>query len=496
MRVTLKKFDPYLNADPGTMSPFQHGEVYVLADGTETDLDLGHYERFTHAKLTANSSVSAGKIYANILRKERKGDYLGQTVQVIPHVTDEIKDRMRTADGEADVTIIELGGTVGDIESMPFLEAIRQFTLDEGKRNVLFAHVALLPYLRMADEIKTKPAQQSVALLRGIGIQPDLLLCRTEKRITGEIRRKLSLFCNVALEGVVQELDVQSIYEVPYMLHDEGVDRFILDAFGIPAEHCDLEPWDSVVRKVRHPRRSLSVALVGKYVHLQDAYKSIYEALNHGAIVHDCRLNVLRVDPEMLEREDTLGVFKDCHGILVPGGFGQRGIGGTLSAIRHARERGVPFLGICLGMQLAAVEFARNGAGLAEANSTEFDPETPHPVISLLENQRKVTAKGGTMRLGCYECNPVPGTKLWSSYGAGSVRERHRHRYEFNAAYREVLEAAGMKISGINPDGLVESIEISGHPWFVGVQFHPEFQSSPRCPHPLFRDFIGAALRN
>ncbi|MDR2576508.1 MAG: CTP synthase [Puniceicoccales bacterium] len=496
LRVALKKFDPYLNVDPGTMNPFQHGEVYVLADGAETDLDLGHYERFTNAKLTADSSTSSGKVYAAVLKRERKGEYLGQTVQVIPHVTDEIKKRMHAADKNVDVTIIELGGTVGDIESMPFLEAIRQFVLDEKKSNVLFAHVALLPYLRVADEIKTKPAQQSVALLRGIGIQPDLLLCRTEKRITDEIRRKLSLFCNVPVEGVIQELDVQSIYEVPNMLHEEGVDRFILNYFGFAQQHCNLDPWKKVVSKIRRLRRQLTIALVGKYVHLQDAYKSVYESLDHGAIANGCRLGVLRVDPELLEKENVIALLKDCRGILVPGGFGNRGILGKLSAIRHARTMRIPFFGICLGMQLAVVEFARNVAGLEEAHSVEFAPETPHPVITLMDSQRNLSTKGGTMRLGHYDCQIVPETLLQKAYGDTHVLERHRHRYEFNGAYVDKLVKSGLTISGTGPHGLVEAVEIAEHPWFIGVQFHPEFQSNPHRAHPLFRSFIGAALEN
>jgi CTP synthase len=494
LRVTLKKFDPYLNVDPGTMSPFQHGEVYVLPDGTETDLDLGHYERFTNAKLTSESSISSGKIYETIIRRERRGDYLGETVQVIPHVTDEIKLRMTVTDGEADVTIIELGGTVGDIESMPYLEAIRQFILDVGKQNVLYAHVALLPYLRVAGEIKTKPAQQSIALLRGTGIQPDLLFCRTEKPIGLEIRKKLSLFCNVPAEGVIQELDVQSIYEVPTMLHGEGVDRFILKYFSIETERCDLRAWEEIRERFRQPRREITIALVGKYVDLKDAYKSVYESLVHGGIANDCGVEIVRIDAGDLEKNGT-GALEGLDGILVPGGFGDRGIEGKIAAARHAREHAVPYYGLCLGMQIAVIEFARNVCALADANSTEFAPATPHPVIDIMEEQKGITGKGGTMRLGAYECHLQPGTHAFAAYGAESIRERHRHRFEFNGKYRGQFTAAGLRIGGVNPKtGLVEIIEVATHPWFVGVQYHPEFKSKPTKPHPLFAAFIKAAL--
>jgi CTP synthase len=493
LRVALKKFDPYLNVDPGTMSPFQHGEVYVLPDGSETDLDLGHYERFTNAKLAKECSVSSGKIYEAILRREREGGYLGETVQVIPHVTDEIKRRIEVREGDADVAIIELGGTVGDIEGMPYLEAMRQFILDRGRENVLYCHVVLLPYLRVAEEIKTKPAQQSVALLRGMGIQPDLLFCRTEKPFGPEIRAKVGHFCNVRPEGVIQERDVDSIYRVPAMLHEEGVDRFILNHFGIGGSRCDLSPWEKIVERLERPGRKLRIAFVGKYVHLQDAYKSVYEALTHGALAQDRKLEIVRMDPDAILGKNFDEIFNGCGGILVPGGFGNRGIDGKLAAIRFGRERRIPFLGICLGMQLAAVEFARNVAGLAGAHSAEFDSECPHPIIALMGEQRTITAKGGTMRLGAYECNVLEGTKLWQAYGQFRVQERHRHRYEFNGAYRNALEEKGLVFSGRNPTGLVEAVELADHPWFVGVQFHPEFQSKPLQPHPLFRDFVCAA---
>jgi CTP synthase len=493
LRVAFKKFDPYLNVDPGTMSPFQHGEVYVLDDGAETDLDLGHYERFTHAKLTRLSSCSSGQIYETILRRERAGDYLGQTVQVIPHVTDEIKRRFATSDAATDVTIIELGGTVGDMEGMPFLEAMRQFALEIGKTNTLFVHVVLLPYVRTADEIKTKPAQQSVALLLGLGIYPDILMCRTERKMTDEIRAKLSLFCNVPIRGVVEELDVESIYEVPTMLHGEGVHHIILEHFGMAAGTCDPSPWTTVVQKIRAPKRRVHIALVGKYVEHKDAYKSIHEALVHGALANGLALEVVRIDGEMAEQEDIRGLLQECSGVIVPGGFGNRGIEGMLRAIGYAREQKLPFLGICLGMQLAVIEFARNVANLRAANSTEFDEATPHPVISLLDEQRRAVNKGGTMRLGSYECRVLPRTCLHEAYGQELIHERHRHRYEFNGAYRDILTAHGLCISGTHGSGLVEAVELPQHPWFVGLQAHPEFKSKPHIPHPLFREFTRAA---
>lgn len=495
LRVDLKKFDPYLNVDPGTMNPSQHGEVYVLDDGAETDLDLGHYERFTHAKLGAANSISSGKIYETILRKERRGDYLGNTVQVIPHVTDEIRSRMANEDPDIDVTIIELGGTVGDIESMPFLEAMRQFALKVGRENVFFLHVALLPYLRAADEVKTKPAQQSVALLRGLGIRPDMLCCRTERLITEEVREKLSLFCDVPPEAVVQELDVdQSIYEVPLMLHREGADRLILTYFGLADREGNLEPWKTVVRRIRHPKRVVSVAVVGKYMGTQDAYKSVYEALDHGAIGNDCRLDVVRLDSEGLGEGKLDGLLRDCSAILVPGGFGLRGIDGKLRAIEYARVHDVPYLGICLGMQLAVIEFARHVANLQAADSSEFNGQTEDPVIDLMADQKDRQNLGGTMRLGSYACWLAEGSLLRSIYGQEMIQERHRHRYEFNGAYRSILESAGLRISGENPSGLVEAIENPSCRWFIGVQFHPEFRSKPHSPHPLFVDFVRAAL--
>ncbi|MDR1456800.1 MAG: CTP synthase [Puniceicoccales bacterium] len=493
LRVAFKKFDPYLNVDPGTMSPFQHGEVYVLDDGAETDLDLGHYERFTHAELTKLSSCSSGRIYETILRRERAGDYLGGTVQVIPHVTDEIKCRFTTSDADADVTIIELGGTVGDMEGMPFLEAMRQFALEIGRSNTIFIHVVLLPYVRTADEIKTKPAQQSVALLLGLGIHPDILACRTERKMTDEVRAKLSLFCNVPIPGVIEELDVESIYEVPGMLHDEGVHHIVLEHFGLAVRNCDLSPWTDVVKKIRAPKKRVPIALVGKYVEHKDAYKSIHEALVHGAITNGLSLEVVRIDGEVAQQEDIRGLLRECSGIIVPGGFGNRGIEGILRAIGYAREQRLPFFGICLGMQLAVIEFARNVANLREANSTEFDEKTPYPVVSLLDEQRRAVDKGGTMRLGSYECHVAPNTHLQQAYGCEFIHERHRHRYEVNGAYRNIFTAHGLCISGTHASGLVEAIELPNHPWFVGIQAHPEFKSKPHMPHPLFKEFIRAA---
>ncbi|MDR1436058.1 MAG: CTP synthase [Puniceicoccales bacterium] len=494
LRVLLKKFDPYLNVDPGTMSPFQHGEVYVLPDGSETDLDLGHYERFTDAKLDCSCSVSSGKIYEAIIRAERRGDYLGETVQVIPHVTDEIKKHMASDEDSGDVTIVELGGTVGDIEGMPYLEAIRQFILERGHGNVLHGHVALLPFLRVADEIKTKPAQQSVALLRGMGIQPHMLFCRTEKPIGEDIRKKLCLFCNVPPEGVIQELDVQSIYEVPAMLHREGVDSFIVNHFSIGSgRRCDLSLWEEISAMAQRRDRHVSIAIVGKYVDLKDAYKSVYEALEHSAIANGCHLHIGRIDADSILDGNLDDIFSGFGGILIPGGFGCRGIEGKLAAIAHSRKKRIPFFGICLGMQLAAIDFARNVIGLAGANSTEFDPHTPHPVVSMMDDQRDIATCGGTMRLGAYGCSAFEGTKLHRAYGAKSFRERHRHRYEFNGAYGGQFEKSGMILSAVCDGGLVEALEIADHPWFVAVQYHPEFQSKPLRPHPLFRDFIGAA---
>lgn len=494
--VDLKKFDPYLNVDPGTMSPYQHGEVYVLDDGAETDLDLGHYERFTHAQLGAGNSTSSGKIYQEILRKERQGDYLGKTVQVIPHVTDEIRSRIESKKQNVDVTIVELGGTVGDMEGMAFLEAIRQLALQVGRENVLFLHVTLLPYVHAADEVKTKPAQQSVALLRGLGIRPDLLFCRTDRPLTDEIRTKLSLFCEVPKEAVIQELDVaHSIYEVPLMLHEEGVDGLILKHFGWSDRVADLSRWKEVVEKIRHPKNEVTIAVVGKYIELQDAYKSVYEALAHGAIANQCKLNVLRIDSEKAEQEDLEKLLSGCSGVLIPGGFGDRGIEGKIRAIQYAREKKLPFFGICLGMQLAVIEFGRNVAQLKRANSTEFDPKTPYPLILLMADQEG-REMGGSMRLGAYSCALDPESLVAKCYGTKRVSERHRHRYEFNNDYADTLEKNGLSVAGRNLErNLVEAIELRDHPWFVGVQYHPEFRSKPHQPHPLFSSFVATAMK-
>ncbi|SHM15220.1 CTP synthase [Caldanaerovirga acetigignens] len=501
LSVFMQKFDPYINVDPGTMSPYQHGEVFVTEDGAETDLDLGHYERFIDINLTRDSNVTTGQIYWSVITKERRGDYLGATVQVIPHITNEIKERItRIARlSSPDVVITEIGGTVGDIESLPFLEAIRQLKVDVGKDNVLYIHVTLVPYLGSAGELKTKPTQHSVKELRSIGIQPDIIVCRTEKRLPRELKEKIALFCNVEPEAVIQNYDVKSIYEVPLVLKKEGLDEVVAKKLGFDGRKADLSEWEAMVEKVKNPSNKVTIALVGKYVELHDAYLSVAEALCHGGIANDARVDIKWVHSEELESggvkiEEALS---DVDGILVPGGFGDRGIEGKIKAIRYARENKVPFFGICLGMQCAVIEYARNVCGLEGAHSTEFKPSTPHPVIDLLPEQKDVKEKGGTMRLGRYPCRLVPGTKAREAYGEEMIDERHRHRYEFNNDYRDTLEKFGMVIAGQSPDGrLVEIIEIKDHPWFVGVQFHPEFKSRPNRPHPLFRDFVKAALKH
>jgi CTP synthase len=498
LKVTLAKFDPYLNVDPGTMNPFQHGEVYVLDDGAETDLDLGHYERFTHAKLTRLNNLTSGQVYARIIERERRGDYLGKTVQVIPHVTDEIKGRIReiAANSGADVVIIEIGGTIGDIEGLPFLEAIRQFALEAGPQNALFIHVTLVPYIRTAGEIKTKPTQQSVAKLREIGIQPQILICRSEKPLTKDVREKISMFCNVPVECVIEELDVEhSIYEVPVALRRENVDELVCRFLALKATAGDLSEWEKMLARLIKPSKRVNIAVVGKYIQLQDAYKSLYEALRHAGGANDCAVAIKRVDAEDIEKHDAERYLKGVAGILVPGGFGARGIEGKIAAARYARENKIPYLGLCLGMQVAVIEFARNVCGLKGANSTEFDPKAPHPVICLLEEQKGVQAKGGTMRLGAQPCKVVAGTKTRELYGADEISERHRHRYEVNNSYRDQLMKAGLVVSGIYvKHDLVELIELRDHPWFIACQFHPEFQSKPGKAHPLFRGFIAAAL--
>jgi CTP synthase len=499
LKITMQKFDPYINVDPGTMSPYQHGEVYVTEDGAETDLDLGHYERFTNSELSKDNNVTTGKIYQTIIEKERKGDYLGKTVQVVPHVTNEIKNRIKSLakSSKVDVLICEIGGTVGDIESLPFLEAIRQMPQDVGRENVLFVHLTLVPYIKAAGEIKTKPTQHSVATLRSIGIMPDILICRTEKKISKGEKDKIALFCNVDEKAVIQALDVPSIYEVPSMFSSQGVEDLIIEKLKIKvkAKKTDLSKWNSIVNKIKNPKKTVKISIVGKYVEVSDAYKSIKEAILHGGIANNCRIDFNWVDSESLEANGAAEkILAGSKGILVPGGFGNRGIEGKIKAVKYAREKKIPYFGICLGMQMAVVEFARHVAHLKAANSTEFDKETCNPVISLLEEQKNIKDMGGTMRLGAYPCKILEGTKASAAYREKFIFERHRHRYEFNGGYREALEKKGMVISGISPSGdLVEMIELSGHPWFVGVQFHPEFKSKPTAPHPLFRDFIAAA---
>lgn len=498
LKVRIQKFDPYLNVDPGTMSPFQHGEVYVLDDGAETDLDLGHYERFTHCKLSKFNNLTSGQIYEHVLQKERRGDYLGKTVQVIPHVTNEIKARLYAAGEGVDVLITEIGGTVGDIEGLPFLEALRQFSLEVGKDNVLFIHVTLLPYLKAAGELKTKPSQQSVAKLREIGIQPDILVCRTEQPMTDNMRQKLSLFCNVEQKAVIEEMDVKhSIYELPIMLAEEGVDKLVVERLGIKAPESDMSAWKSIVRRLVSPSGGcVKIAVVGKYIDLQDAYKSIYESLAHAGVGNDCSVKILRIDSEDVERDGAEKYLSDADGILIPGGFGDRGIEGKILAAKYARENKIPYFGICLGMQIAVIEYARDVLGLDGANSTEFNESTLYPVINIMDDQKDIVDKGATMRLGSYECALVEGSRASKAYGQKSVRERHRHRFEFNNAYRKRLEDAGLVVAGINPKrNLVEIVEVKDHPWMVGVQFHPEFQSKPSKPHPLFCAFVGEALK-
>ena len=498
LKIAAQKLDPYINVDPGTMSPFQHGEVYVTDDGAETDLDLGHYERFTHCKLSKFNNLTSGQIYEHVLQKERRGDYLGKTVQVIPHVTNEIKARLYAAGEGVDVLITEIGGTVGDIEGLPFLEALRQFSLEVGKDNVLFIHVTLLPYLKAAGELKTKPSQQSVAKLREIGIQPDILVCRTEQPMTDDMRQKLSLFCNVEQKAVIEEMDVKhSIYELPIMLAEEGVDKLAVERLGIKAPESDMSAWKSIVRRLVSPSGGcVKIAVVGKYIDLQDAYKSIYESLAHAGVGNDCSVKILRIDSEDVERDGAEKYLSDADGILIPGGFGDRGIEGKILAAKYARENKIPYFGICLGMQIAVIEYARDVLELDGANSTEFNESTLYPVINLMDDQKDIVDKGATMRLGSYECALVEGSRAGKAYGQKSVRERHRHRFEFNNAYRKRLEDAGLVVAGINPKrNLVEIVEVKDHPWMVGVQFHPEFQSKPSKPHPLFCAFVGEALK-
>ncbi|MBI4595657.1 MAG: CTP synthase [Candidatus Tectomicrobia bacterium] len=496
LTVTLQKLDPYLNVDPGTMSPFQHGEVYVTDDGAETDLDLGHYERFTSAKLNKTNNVTTGKIYYSVITKERRGEYLGGTVQVIPHITDEIKSHFWNLNGQADVAICEIGGTVGDIESLPFLEAIRQFRFDIGRENVLNIHLTLVPFIKTSDELKTKPTQHSVKELREIGIYPDIILCRTDRFLPQKIKDKIALFCNVDANAVITAKDVDCIYEVPLVLHQEGLDKIISEMLKLPVREPDLSLWEEIVRKIKNPVQSTQIGIVGKYIDLKDSYKSLSEAFVHAGIANDAKVEVIWVDAEEIEKRGPEEILKGLQGILIPGGFGPRGIEGKIATVNYARTAKIPYFGICLGMQCAVIEYARNVCMLMDANSSECDPDTPAPVIDFLPDQSETRDKGGTMRLGAYPCSLMDKSFAFSAYGVDEIYERHRHRYEFNMGYRKVLEKNGLKITGISPDGrLVEIIELENHPWFLGVQFHPEFKSSPRKPHPLFRDFVKAALK-
>ncbi len=506
LSVTIQKLDPYINVDPGTMNPFQHGEVYVTDDGAETDLDLGHYERYTHASLGKMNNYTSGRIYNAVITKERRGDYLGGTVQVIPHITDEIKRAIIQLDSVADVAIIEIGGTVGDIESQPFLEAIRQMRLDVGRDNSIFIHVTWVPYLKTACEFKTKPTQHSVKELRAIGIQPDILLCRTEKQLAKKLKEKISLFCNVPTDAVITAQDVKSIYEVPLCFSREGLDAKILDLLHVWTGTPKLEQWEELVRKVKNPRGKVLIGVIGKYVDLTESYKSLHEALVHGGVANDVQVDLRYINAEDLEEKDPAEVLDGCHGILVPGGFGSRGVAGKMRAITHARENRIPFFGICLGMQLAVVEFARNIAGMDDADSEEFADCSRQPVIYLMrewfdyrsqktEVRDVDSEKGGTLRLGAYPCRLVEDTLAMAAYGDEEISERHRHRFEFNPEFSDQLTAAGLVVSGTSPDDtLVEIIELEDHPWFLGCQFHPEFKSRPMEPHPLFRNFIRAAI--
>ncbi len=498
LTIRMQKFDPYLNVDPGTMNPFQHGEVYVTEDGAETDLDLGHYERFTDSVVTRDSNYTSGGIYETVISRERRGEYLGATIQVIPHITDEIKAAVaKIASDDVDVVITEIGGTVGDIEGEPFLEAIRQFRHNVGRTNVLYVHLTLVPYLKAAGEIKTKPTQHSVGRLMEKGIQPDIIICRTEKPLSKSVREKISLFCNVPLEAVIEELDVQtSIYELPLVFRNQKLDELVLNYLGLQPGSPDIADWQSAVDIIKNPDGVVDVAVVGKYISLQDSYKSIYEALTHGGIANRVKVAIHRVESEDIEKDGPEKVLSGMNALLVPGGFGIRGTRGKIDAIRYARESGLPFFGICLGLQCAVIEFAQNVLAFKRANSLEFDSATPTPVITLMDEQRNVVDMGGTMRLGAYPCSLAADSLAAVAYGAGNVSERHRHRYEFNNAYREAYTNRGFIFSGLSPDGkLVEIIELKDHPWFLAVQFHPEFKSKPLAPHPLFASFVAAALK-
>jgi CTP synthase len=508
LRVTFLKLDPYINVDPGTMSPFQHGEVFVTDDGAESDLDLGHYERYCSVTTGQKNNYTSGRIYFNVISKERRGDYLGGTVQVVPHITDEIKRAITDlADGE-DIVIVEIGGTIGDIESLPFLEAIRQMRYTLGKGNYLYIHLTLVPFIRAADELKTKPTQHSVKELQSIGIQPNILLCRSDRPIPREMKRKIALFCNVEENAVITAQDVETIYEVPLRLHEEGIDDRIVEMLDLKAEKGDLSAWETIVKRVKQPLKNVTIALVGKYVDLKESYKSLCEALTHGGIANDAKVSLRWIDSEEIEAKGAAEMLRGMDGILVPGGFGVRGVEGKIAAVRYARENKIPYFGICLGMQCAVIEVARDLAGLKDANSSEFNLETPHPVIYLIEQwfdyrnntvqKRDMNSdKGGSMRLGAYPCKLGEGTLARRAYGKDEIAERHRHRYEFNNTYRERLTTAGLVISGTSPNGeLVEIVELRDHPWFLGCQFHPEFKSTPRNPHPLFTAFIEASFKN
>jgi CTP synthase len=495
LQVTLQKLDPYINVDPGTMNPFQHGEVYVTDDGAETDLDLGHYQRFTNAKLTKKNNFTTGKVYESVIMKEREGEYLGKTVQVIPHITDEIKERVLDVAEDNDVVIVEIGGTVGDIESLPFLEAVRQLRTDLGRESTLFIHLTYVPYLAAAGELKSKPTQHSVKELLQIGIQPDILLCRTDRFLPKDIKDKIALFCNVRKEAVITAADVSSIYEVPINFYNERLDQIIIEYLKMWTRKPDITVWERIADQFANLNSDVTIGVVGKYVSLKDSYKSLHEALAHGGMANDSRVDIKYVDSEDIESEGVESLLSDVHGVLVPGGFGKRGFEGKIQAVRFAREKKVPFFGICLGMQMSVVEFARNVCTINNAHSREFGDDVKNAVIDLMEDQKDVSDMGGTMRLGAYPCVLKKDTLAYSAYNSEKISERHRHRYEVNNAYRDVLEEKGLVLSGVSPDGkLVEMIELENHPWFVGCQFHPEFKSTPRSPHPLFRDFIKVAM--
>ena len=498
LRVTMMKFDPYLNVDPGTMSPFQHGEVFVTDDGAETDLDLGHYERFLDRALSQSNNVTTGRIYLNVITKERRGEYLGSTVQVIPHITDEIKAAMKRIAPDNDVVIIEIGGTVGDIESLPFLEAIRQFRQEIGRENAVFVHLTLVPYIAAAGEVKTKPTQHSVRELMEIGIQPDILICRTERPLTEDVKRKIALFCNVDFGAVIESRDVPTIYEIPLSFAEQGLDNWIVDRLRLGGKPADMTSWRSMVQRIVAPRDRVRIAIVGKYTDYADSYKSVHEALIHGGIANDVGVDISWVSSDLFTSDARADeILSQYNGVLVPGGFGVRGVEGMVEAIRSARVRGLPFFGICLGMQIAIIEFARNVLGIADSNSSEFAPECGNAVISLMETQQHITDMGGTMRLGAYACRLARGSKAAEMYGVPEISERHRHRYEVSNSFRDRFVASGLKLSGLSPDGsLVEIVELAAHPWFVGCQFHPELKSRPTRPHPLFAGFVAAAARS